>query len=160
MATELITRLRYRYLPDHVVGEVLGKRWMDNTIPVLLLVALTSYFVGTIPNFVSYGNLADTSRQIGEFGLIVVGMTIVMLGGGIDLSVGSVFALANITALALLDVAQWPIPAVVAGAVGVGALVGLINGLLIGYLRLRAFLTTLVMLTLTRAVVKVVREMA
>lgn len=153
MITELATRLRYRYLPDHVVGEVLGKRWMDNAIPVLLLVALTCYFVGTIPNFISFGNLADTSRQIGEFGLIVIGMTIVMLGGGIDLSVGSTFALANITSLALLNVAKWPTPAVIAATVGVGALVGLINGLLIGYLRLRAFLTTLVMLTLTRAVV-------
>jgi ribose transport system permease protein len=153
MTTELITRLRYRYLPDHVVGEVLGKRWMDNTIPVLLLVVLISYFVAAIPNFVSFGNLADTSRQIGEFGLIVIGMTIVMLGGGIDLSVGSVFALANITSLALLDVARWPTAAVVAGAMGIGALVGLINGVLIGYLRLRAFLTTLVMLTLTRAIV-------
>ncbi|MGH6939500.1 ABC transporter permease [Hypericibacter sp.] len=153
MIAELITRLRYRYFPDHMVGEVLGKKWMDNTIPVLLLVALLSYFVGTIPNFVSLGNLSDTSRQIGEFGLIVVGMTIVMLGGGIDLSVGSTFALANITALALFNLAGWPTPAVIAGAMGVGALVGLINGLLIGYLRLRAFLTTLVMLTLTRAVV-------
>ena len=82
-------RLRYRYVPDHLVGEVLGRRWMDNVIPVTLLVALTIYLTATIPNFTSLGNLSDTSRQIGEFGLIVIGMTIVMLGGGIDLSVGS-----------------------------------------------------------------------
>ena len=35
------TRLRYRYVPDHVVGEVLGRRWMDNVIPIVLLLALT-----------------------------------------------------------------------------------------------------------------------
>ncbi len=147
-------RLRYRYVPDHLVGEVLGRRWMDNVIPVTLLLALTSYLIATIPNFTSFGNLSDTSRQIGEFGLVVIGETTVMLGGGIDLSVGSSFALANFTALALINVAKWPVEAAVAATVGVGALVGLINGLLIGFLRLRAFLTTLVMLTLIRAIVE------
>src|SRR5271154_3774890 len=151
---EWLTRLRYRYVPDHIVGEVLGRRWMDNVIPVTLLIALTVYLTATIPNFTSPGNLSDTSRQIGEFGLIVIGMTIVMLGGGIDLSVGSSFALANVTALALINGAKWPVEAAVAATVCVGALVGLINGLLIGYLRLRAFLTTLVMLTLIRAIVE------
>ena len=151
---EWAARLRYRYVPDHIVGEVLGRRWMDNVIPVTLLIALTIYLTAAIPNFISFGNLSDISRQIGEFGLIVIGMTIVMLAGGIDLSVGSNFALANVTALALINVAKWPVEAAVAATVGVGALVGLINGLLIGFLRLRAFLTTLVMLTLIRAVVE------
>ncbi len=127
---------------------------MDNVIPVALLIALTAYLVATIPNFTSLGNLSDSSRQIGEFGLIVLGMTVVMLGGGIDLSVGATFALANFTALALINVARWPVEAAFAVTVGVGAFVGLINGLLIGYLRLRAFLTTLVMLTLIRAIVE------
>jgi ribose transport system permease protein len=149
---EWAARLRYRYVPDHIVGEVLGRRWMDNVIPVTLLIALTIFLTATVPNFVSFGSLSDTSRQIGEFGLIVIGMTIVMLAGGIDLSVGSNFALANLTALALINVARWPVAAAIAGSLGVGALVGLINGLLIGFLRLRAFLTTLVVLTLIRAI--------
>jgi len=155
---EWAVRLRYRYVPDHIVGEVLGRRWMDNVIPVTLLVALTIYLTTAIPNFVSFGNLSDISRQIGEFGLIVIGMTIVMLAGGIDLSVGSNFALANLTALALINVAKWPIEAAIATSVGVGALVGLINGFLIGFLRLRAFLTTLVMLTLLRAIVELLLQ--
>ena len=147
-----VSRLRYRYVPDHIVGEVLGRRWMDNVIPVTLLVALTLYLISAIPNFTSLGNLSDTSRQLGEFGLVVIGMTIVMLGGGIDLSVGSSFALANLTALALINVAKWPLEAAIAATVAVGALVGLVNGFLIGFLRLRAFLTTLVMMTLIRAI--------
>ena len=151
-------RLRYRYVPDHVVGEVLGRRWTDNVIPVTLLVALTLYLAAAIPNFISVGNINDTARQIGEFGLIVIGMTIVMLAGGIDLSVGSNFALANVTALALINVAKWPVEAAIAATLGVGALVGLINGFLIGFLRLRAFLTTLVVLTLIRAFVDLLLE--
>ena len=154
MIAELVTRLRYRYVPDHVVGELLGRKWVDNAIPVFLLVAVTAYMAAAIPNFLSLGSVVDTSRQIGEFGLIVIGMAIVMLAGGIDLSVGSNFALANFTALALINVAKWPTEAAIVATIGVGALVGLINGLLIGYLRLRAFLTTLVTLTLIRAVVE------
>jgi ribose transport system permease protein len=145
-------RLRYRYVPDHLVGELLGRRWMDNVIPVTLLIALAICLIATIPNFTSSGNLSDTSRQIGEFGLVVIGMTIVMLGGGIDLSVGSSFALANLTVLALINVAKWPFEAAILATVGVGALVGLVNGFLVGFLRLRAFLTTLVMMTLIRAI--------
>ena len=151
-------RLRYRYVPDHVVGEVLGRGWMDNVIPVTLLIALAIFLATTIPNFTAAGNISDISRQIGEFGLIVVGLTIVMLAGGIDLSVGSNFALANVTALALINVAKWPIEAAIAATIGVGALVGLVNGFLIGFLRLRAFLTTLVTLTLIRAVVDLLLE--
>jgi ribose transport system permease protein len=152
MVGDWLTRLRSRYVPDHIVGEVLGRTWMDNVIPVFLLLALSISLIGSIPNFTSLGNLSDLSRQIGEFGLVVIGMTIVMLGGGIDLSVGSSFALANLTALALINVAKWPWEAAVAATVGVGALVGLANGFLIGFLRLRAFLTTLVMMTLIRAI--------
>jgi ribose transport system permease protein len=151
---EYAARLRYRYVPDHVVGEVLGRRWVDNLIPVVLLTVIVITSAATITNFVSLGNLSDTSRQIGEFGLIVIGMTIVMVGGGIDLSVGSVFALANVTSLALVNVERWSVVAAAAATLAVGALVGLLNGALIGYLKLRAFLTTLVILTLVRATVE------
>ena len=151
---EWAVRLRYRYVPDHVVGEVLGRKGMDNVIPATLLMALATTLIATIPNFTSLGNLSDTARQIGEFGLIVIGMTVVMLGGGIDLSVGSNFALANVAALTLINVAKWPVPAAIVATLAVGAFAGLINGLLIGFLRLRAFLTTLVMLTLVRAIVE------
>ena len=96
--------------------------------------------------------------RLANSGLIVIGMTIVMLAGGIDLSVGSNFALANVTALALINVAKWPVEAAIAATLGVGALVGLINGFLIGFLRLRAFLTTLVILTLIRAFVDLLLE--
>ena len=156
---EWATRLRYRYVPDHLVGEVLGRTWVDNVIPIGLLIALAIFMTAAIPNFLSFGNLSDTSRQIGEFGLIVIGMIVVMIGGGIDLSVGSTFALADVTALALINVAHWPVPAAIVATIAVGALVGFINGVLIGVLKLRAFLTTLVILTLIRAIVEFLLEM-
>ena len=71
-----------------------------------------------------------------------LGMTVVLLAGGIDLSVGSNFALCNFTAIALVNYFQLPLVLVFPAVIVVGGLVGLVNGLLVGYLRLRAFLTT------------------
>ena len=151
--TDTIAYWRYRLIPDHLVGEILAKRWIDNAIPFLILLVVVAAFGALIPEFFGLSSLANLTRQLGEVGLVVLAMMIVMVAGGIDLSVGSVFALANIVALALLNVAGWPDLAVIAATLATGAFVGLINGLLVGYLRLRAFLTTLVTLIIVRSVV-------
>ena len=78
-------------------------------------------------------------------------MALVMIVGGIDLSVGSMFALTNFCALFCLNVLEWPVPAVIVATLACGALLGAVNGVLIGYLRLRAFLTTLITLIIYRS---------
>src|SRR5260370_12040106 len=78
-----------------------------------------------------------------------------MMAGGIDLSVGSNFALCNMAALFLINYWQVPLFVGIPAVALVGATVGLANGILIGYLRLRAFLTTLVTLIIVRAIVDV-----
>ena len=148
---ERLTRLRYRYWPDHWLGEILSKRWTETAIPVLLLVIVVLLSGRLIGNFYSPGVLADTLRQAGEIGFIVLGMGLVMIVGGIDLSVGSMFALTNFCALMLMHVLKWPMPLAVAGTLLCGALLGAVNGILIGYLRLRAFLTTLITLIIFRS---------
>ncbi|MBL1419004.1 MAG: SMP-30/gluconolactonase/LRE family protein [Alphaproteobacteria bacterium] len=151
--SNIIIRWRYRFIPDHLVGEILSKNWIDNVIPMLFLMAVIGVFGAAIPDFFSAGNIANLMRQWGEFSLVVLALTIVIVAGGIDLSVGSTFALGNIVALALLNVAEWSMPAVVVATLAIGATVGLVNGYLVGYLRLRAFLTTLVTLIIVRAIV-------
>ncbi len=151
--SDTVAYWRYRVVPDHLLGEILAKRWIDNAIPVAILIAVIATFGALIPDFFSAGNVGNLARQWGEFSLLVLALMIVMVAGGIDLSVGSTFALGNIVALALLNVAEWPVAAVVPATLACGAAVGLINGLLVGYLRLRAFLTTLVTLIIVRAVV-------
>src|SRR5262249_16659877 len=81
-------------------------------------------------------------RQAAESGFVVLGMALVIVVGGIDLSVGSIFALTDFCALFCLDVLDLPVPAVVVVTIAFGALLGAVNGFLIGYLRLRAFITT------------------
>jgi ribose transport system permease protein len=148
---ETLTRLRYRWWPDHWVGEILSKRWTETAIPVLLLVAVLLVSGQLIGNFWSPVVLADTLRQAGEIGFIVLGLALVMIVGGIDLSVGSIFALTNFCALMCMHVLKWPMGASVLATLAVGALLGAVNGVLIGYLRLRAFLTTLITLIIFRS---------
>lgn len=148
-----LVKLRYRLIPDHLIGEILSKKWIDNAIPFLVLLIVVAVFGSLIPNFFTAGNLAINARQLGEFALVCLAMMTVLIGGGIDLSVGSNFALGNFTALALLNLLHWPVGLVVPTVIVICGLVGLVNGILVGYLRLRAFLTTLVTLIIVRAIV-------
>ena len=148
---ETLTRLRYRYWPDHLLGEILSKRWTETAIPVILLLIVGFALSRSLEHFLSPASLADTARQAGEIGFIGLGMALVVIVGGIDLSVGSIFALTDFCALYLLDVLNWPIPAVVVATMVVGGLLGAVNGVLIGYLRLRAFITTLITLIIYRS---------
>jgi ribose transport system permease protein len=148
---DTLTRLRYRYWPDHLLGEILSKRWTETAIPVIILLIVGLAFSHSIDHFLSPSSLADTARQAGEIGFIGLGMALVVIAGGIDLSVGSIFALTDFCALYTLDVLGWPVPAVIAATVICGAALGAINGILIGYLRLRAFITTLITLIIYRS---------
>jgi ribose transport system permease protein len=152
-ASEVYAKWRYRLIPDHVLGEILSKNWIDNAIPVAFLVVAIVFFSLVVPDFLTVGGLSDSARQLGELMLVVLGMTIVMLAGGIDLSVGSNFALTTFLSLGMFNALAWPVPLVVLLSLATGALTGFVNGLLVGYLRLRAFLTTLVTLIIIRAVV-------
>jgi ribose transport system permease protein len=149
--TDTLTRWRYTWLPDHALGEILAKRWMETAIPVIVLLLVALALSEAIPNFLSPAALADTGRQAGEIGFIVLGMALVMIVGGIDLSVGSMFALTNFCALYLMHVLKWTVAPAVVVTLLCGAALGAVNGVLIGYFRLRAFLTTLITLIIYRA---------
>src|SRR4051812_7526238 len=142
---------RYNVVPDHIVGELLTKRWADNAIPFLALVVTVATFGTAISGFFKLTSLQDSTRQLGEFSLVVTGMTVVMLGGGIDLSVGSIFALSTFAAVFMFFILEQPVWVALIASVVTGLACGAINGYLVGYLRLRAFLTTLVTFILWRA---------
>ncbi len=148
---EALIRLRYRYWPDHLLGEILSKRWTETAIPVIVLLIVGLVLGRSIDNFFSPGALADTARQAGEIGFVVLAMALVVIVGGIDLSVGSMFALCDFCALYCLNVLGWPVPAVIVATIVCGLALGSVNGFLIGYLRLRAFITTLITLIIYRS---------
>jgi ribose transport system permease protein len=151
---EQITAWWHRWAPTKILGEILTKRWIDNLVPMVGLVVVVAVFGSLIPEFFTPSAIANSTRQLGEFSFVVLAMMIVMLAGGIDLSVGSNFALANIAALGAFNWLGWPLWVVIPAVVALSAGVGLVNGVLIGYLRLRAFITTLVTMIVVRAVVE------
>ncbi len=147
-----LSKARYNLVPGHLVGEVLTKRWADNVVPLAFLVLTVIVLDQLIPDFLAPYSISNSSRQMGEFLVIVCGVTIVMMAGGIDLSVGSTYALCAMAAVGVVNLLQWPIPAAFVVAVAIGVAFGAFNGVLIGFLKLRAFLTTLVTLVIGRAI--------
>ena len=146
-----LIKLRYRLWPDHVIGELLSKRWTETMVPILFLLITVVFFSSYIDHFISAANVIDTIRQSGELGFVVLAMALVLMAGGIDLSVGSMFALCTLAALFFIQVMAWPVPFAVVATLICGALLGSVNGVLIGYFRLRAFLTTLITLIIYRS---------
>lgn len=114
---------------------------------VILFIALS--FVSQ--NFLSPNNLLNVLRQVSINGVLAVGMTFVILTAGIDLSIGSMLAFAGAVAASLVTGpdAFNPVVAVVAG-VTVGSICGALNGTLIAYFRVPAFVVTLGMLSVAR----------
>ncbi len=148
-----LKKARYRWFPDHIVGEMLSKNWIDNAIPFTIMVVVVAVIGSLLPNFFTGSNISILARQYGELALVVLAMTTVILVGGIDLSVGSNFALGNFMMLYFLNLAHYSVGVSAVLVVLICGTVGLINGVLVGYLRLRAFLTTLVTLIIVRAIV-------
>ena len=111
-ASEVYARWRSRLIPDHILGEILSKNWIDNAIPFLALVIAVAVFGSILPDFFSLTSLSDLGRQVAEFGLIVLGLSIVLMSGGIDLSVSSIFTLSVLFSLIGANVEAWPVPVV------------------------------------------------
>jgi ribose transport system permease protein len=107
------------------------------------LAALFIFSVSVSEPFRSLYNLMNILRQGMALGLVSVGQTLVLLAGGIDLSVGSVITLANLFSAGLMDGSNAMIFPVVVLCLALGAGIGLANGALVVYLRIPAFVATL-----------------
>jgi ribose transport system permease protein len=94
------------------------------------------------PVFLGQANLLNLTRSIGIFGVFSVAMGIVIITGGIDLSIGAVFALLGVV-LAYLLGSNWPWPLAVLVIMLVAMIIGLVNGLLISKMQLQPFVVTL-----------------
>ena len=116
---------------------------------VLVLLVLCVIGVITSDNFLTSDNIRNILVSSSVIGVVTVGMTFVIIGGGIDLSVGALVALASVWATTVATQDYGPAVMVIcAMLVGVGA--GLVNGLLIAYGRLVPFIVTLAMLVSAR----------
>jgi ribose transport system permease protein len=130
----------------------------------LVLALLALVIIGAVTageNFTTFSNALVILRQASIIGVISIGMTLVIIAGGIDLSVGSVMGLASIVATLaaiqdLADQTHWIFMIVIALLVGLGA--GLINGVVIAYGNVVAFMATLAMLVAARGLAEILAE--
>jgi ribose transport system permease protein len=120
----------------------------------LLLVLLCIVVAALNPRFLAPANLQNMARLIGAYGIFSIGLGIVIITGGIDLSVGSVFALLGVLLSMMLT--EWGLPSILAvlAVVGVATALGAFHGLLITQARVQPFIVTLCGLLFYRGVAR------
>lgn len=124
--------------------------WVKRFLPFISLIVLCAliplaeYFVlGQDPKFITSGNLAAIARQTAVITIMAMGMTMVMVSGGIDLSVGSIVGLASVVGSMAMVKGGMPVLAGFLVCIIIGAASGLINGSAITLLKIPAFIVTL-----------------
>jgi len=127
-------------------------RFMEKMGPFTALVVLGVIFTLVNPRFILPMNLVNIIRQAAIYIILAVGMTFVITGAGIDLSIGSMLAVCTCVAGALLKDYGWPLVPVIFLTLGLGTGIGLINGLIITRLFLPPFIATLGMMVALRGV--------
>ena len=137
-------------------GAAMIKRWIQAFGPFMALILVIAIFAAISESpgrLLSLSNLRIVLSQTVIVGIGAVGMTIIIVSGGIDLSPGSVIALTGVACALALE-SGWPPSLAVMAAVTVGGMVGLVNGLAITTLRVVPFIATLGMLGIARGLAK------
>jgi ribose transport system permease protein len=133
---------------------LVGRQEFWITIAVFAMGVVVS---GVTTRFATYTNLSNVLQNFCYIGMLAVGMTPVLITGGIDISVGSVLGLCGV-ALGLILQEDWPLWMGLSATLLLGAGLGAFNGALIAYLRLPPFLVTLGMLSVARSMALIVSD--
>ncbi len=124
--------------------------WERYGISVVLLIAwILAYFL--VPKFSLPDNMLNVLRQSAFIGVAAVGMTVAIVSGTFDLSIGSSLGLCAWTAV-VVGAATQSVPLAILSSAGVGIVIGVLNGLLITRIKIPAFITTLGMYFIVRAI--------
>lgn len=132
-----------RHAPSELWSRVTSAQWYARygmVVGLVVLVVATSIWD---PSFLSANNLLNLLRQWAPPGLMAVGMTFVVISGGFDLSVGGTYAAAAVLSASLVENGSLPPALSVMIALGLGALIGLGNGVIITRLEVNPFVATL-----------------
>jgi ribose/xylose/arabinose/galactoside ABC-type transport system permease subunit len=135
-------------------GRYLQWQRIAEYVIVVAIVLESIVFAVIAPQFLSVPNLVNVALSIAITGILAVGMTAVILTGGIDLSVGSVAALAGV--VAAMIAASGSVILGCLAALAIGLVVGLFNGVMVAQFRVPPFVTTLAMLTICRGLAFIV----
>lgn len=143
--TEALSVPSRRWIPD--------VEWSNYVVYLGFVVTFLYFAITQTEYFLTRSNLTNIAVQSAPITVMAVGMVFVLCAGEIDLSIGSVVALAALSsAKALQGTGHWTLAAAV--GLGVGALVGLVNGLFVTRLRLPSFLVTLATMGLVAGIAR------
>jgi len=142
---------------QRAVSDLVSKRWMEGAVPLLLALLLSVVIIVTTPGFSEGGNASLILREVSEKGLLAVGLTVVIIAGGIDLSVGSMVGVVALGSLTAFRAFHWSVPLIVVASLLGGMLLGAINGVLIAKIKTRPFITTLVTLLTFRTAAQAIQ---
>jgi ribose transport system permease protein len=120
------------------------------------VIVLFGYLSFASDAFISANNLVNIGVQSAVVAIIAIGMTLVIITAGIDLSVGSVAALSGVLGALLVVEYGIPVPLAIVGGTAIGALAGLVNGILVTRAGMAPFIATLGMLSVARGLVYIV----
>ncbi|MHA1563887.1 MAG: ABC transporter permease [Alphaproteobacteria bacterium] len=132
---------------DSPLQKLLANQAFWVALAVILIAAVMSVISGP---FTSANNLFNVFRNLSFIGIVALGMTAVIITAGIDLSVGSIMGLSGIITGLVLQ-AGYPALVGIGAGLATGIIIGLINGVLIAYLKLSPFVVTLGMLSIARS---------
>lgn len=119
-----------------------------------LLVVICVYTAFASDRFLRVENVENLVHRTALFGILSIGVSFVIITGGIDLSIGSVVCLVGVLLPMLLRTYEWPVAAAIAAVLGLSVLIGLLHGLLITRMRLQPFVVTLCGLLLYRGIAR------
>lgn len=131
-----------------------SKAWLMEQKSLIALLVLIAIVSTLSPNFFTVNNLFNILQQTSVNAIMAVGMTLVILTSGIDLSVGSLLALTGAVAASMVGADVNALVAV-AGALALGAAIGACTGVIVAKGKVQAFIATLVMMLLLRGVTRV-----
>lgn len=123
---------------------------------IAALIVLVAVFDILQPAFLSDRNIRAILQVVSFVGIIAIGQTLLLVSGEFDLSVGSNAGLSAVVAARLMTLLALPVPVAVIGGLLTGALVGLVNGLVVVKLKIPAFIQTLGMLFIGQGLIQVV----
>ena len=132
--------------------------WLAQAPGAVYLLALMSIVLTVAtPGFFTVANLTNVALQVAVLTIVALGMTLVILTEGIDLSLGPVLGLCGVV-MALMVVSGWPLFMAIGAAVLIGAAFGTVNGALVAYLDLPAFIVTLGTFGIAQSIATVLTE--
>ncbi|MBM3797916.1 MAG: ABC transporter permease, partial [Acidobacteria bacterium] len=128
---------------------------LQRLLPFLTLVALFVALSIASPHFLTSTNLSSVVRQTAVINIMALGMTMIIIGGGIDLSVGSILAMSGLLGTMAMERGA-PVAAGLAAGILTGTLCGLVNGLLTTQLKISPFIVTLGTLGIVRGLALII----